>query len=114
MKIQIIGYSSIATRRFAESDLTVFLDFNRVLCFFSAWRRYLQYRGRARESCPCTEKFDRAFRRRLLFDGRTREKAEKLRRLLAGTAGAQVVLKNRRQVRKFLEKQKAAVGGREV
>ena len=108
------NYSAIATRRFVESDMTVFLDFNRVFCFFSAWRRYLKYRGRARESCPCTEKFDRAFRRWLLVDGRTRERAEKLRRLLAKTKGEQVVLKNRRQVRKFLEKQKAAVGGREV
>ena len=109
------NYSSIAPRRFAESDMTVFLDLNRIFCFFSAWRRYLKYRGRARESCPCTEKFDRAFRRWLLVGGRTRAKAEKLRRLLAKTAGERVVLKNRRQVRAFLEKQKAAVaaGGKQ-
>ena len=103
------NYSRVATHRFAESDMTVFLDLNRVCCFFSAWRRYLKYRGRARGSCPCTEKFDAEFRRWLLFDGRTRARKAKLLQLLAQTKGQQIVLTSRRAVRAFLKKQKAAV-----
>jgi adenylate kinase family enzyme len=108
-------YSRIAPRRFAESDMTIFLNFNRIFCFFSAWRRYLKYRGRARESCPCREKFDAEFCRWLLFEGRTRAKRQKLEQLLSKTEGERIVLKSRRAVNAFLKEQKAAVaaGGKQ-
>lgn len=35
-------------RRIQESDLVIFLDFNRVACFFRAWKRYRENKGRTR------------------------------------------------------------------
>lgn len=81
------NYSSIATERFSQSDITVFLDFNRFFCYFSAKRRYKKYKGRCREDLPCVEKFDKEFRRWLLWEGRTpsrRKKTKKVARLHIG------------------------------
>lgn len=96
------NYSHIAPRRFSESDMTIFLNFERVRCFLSAWHRYRTYRGRARESCPCPEKFDRTFRHWLLFGGRTKKRRAQHWQNLSKTKGQQIVLKTRKEVRLFL------------
>ena len=96
------NFTSVATERFAMTDMTIFLDFNRVFCFFSAFRRSRKYRGRARPDLGVVEKFDRSFRRWLLIDGRTKERRQKHIDNLNATSGQKVVLKNRKQVRKFL------------
>ena len=97
------NYTSVATERFAMTDLTVFMDFNRLFCFFSAYRRSRKFRDKPRPDLPCGEKFDRSFRRWLLIDGRTKERRQKHVDNLNATSGQKVVLKNRRQVRKFVE-----------
>lgn len=102
------NYSRIAPVRFTESDMTVFLDFGRLYCFFSAWRRYRKWRGASRESCPCPEKFDKEFRRWLLFDGRTRARQTRHLENLAKTSGRQIVLKNRPAVKRFIATLQAA------
>ncbi|MGN1001823.1 MAG: DNA topology modulation protein FlaR [Oscillospiraceae bacterium] len=95
------NYSGVAPERFGMSDMTVFLDINRVTCFFAALGRYRTYRGKCRESCGCPEKFDREFIRWLLWEGRGREKK---RAMLEKCPGERVILKSRRQVRRFLER----------
>lgn len=110
------NYSSIATERFSQSDITVFLDFNRFFCYFSAKRRYKKYKGRCREDLPCVEKFDKEFRRWLLWEGRTPSRRKKLKKLLGCTSGRKVVLKNRKQQQKFVlslvaEHQKSSFAG---
>ena len=107
------NYSRIAPRRFTESDMTVFLDLPALPCFLAAWRRYLTWRGRARESCPCPEKFDRTFRRWLLLDGRTEARRQKHLENLSKTEGRQVTLKSRREIRRFLEAQANALKAKE-
>lgn len=97
------NYSRIAPERFTESDMTIFFNFGRLPCFFAAWRRYRTYRGRPRESCPCPEKFDRTFRRWILFEGRTKKRRAQHRENLTKTAGKQIILKNRRQANAFLK-----------
>lgn len=97
------NYTSIATERFAMTDVTIFMDFNRWHCFFSAYRRSLRYRGVPRPDLPCGEKFDRSFRRWLLVDGRTKQRRQQLLANLNATNGVKVVLKNRRQVKKYIE-----------
>lgn len=97
------NYTSVATERFALTDLTIFLDFNRLFCFFSAYRRSRKYRGVARPDLGMPEKFDRSFRRWLLIDGRTKERKQKHASNLNATSGQKVVLKNRRQAHKFVE-----------
>ena len=96
------NFTSVATERFAMSDMTIFLDFNRWTCFWAAYRRSRKYRGQVRPDLGCTEKFDRSFRRWILIDGRTREHRQKHLNNLNATAGQKIVLKNRRQVRTFL------------
>lgn len=97
------NYSSVATERFERSDVTVFLKLNRFSCFFAAWKRYKQHKGRCRADLPCEEKFDKEFRRWVLWKGRTKEREQKLQGLLEKTQGKKVVLKNRRQINKFVE-----------
>ena len=97
------NYTSVATERFAMSDVTVFLDFNRWVCFFSAYRRSRKFRGKIRPDLPCAEKFDRSFRRWILIDSRKKDFREKLLGNLNATSGERVILKNRSQARKFVQ-----------
>ena len=97
------NYTSVACERFAMTDMTIFMDFNRLFCFFSAYRRSRKYRGIVRPDLGMPEKFDRSFRRWLLIDGHTKERKQRHANNLNATSGQKVVLKNRRQVRKFVE-----------
>lgn len=97
------NYTAVATERFAMTDVTIFLDFNRWFCFFAAYRRSRKFRGKTRPDLPCGEKFDRSFQRWILIDSRKREFRQKILNNLNATSGRKVVLKNRRQARKFVE-----------
>ena len=98
------NYTSVATERFAMTDITIFMDFNRWFCFLAAYRRSRKYRGVVRPDLGMPEKFDRSFRHWILFDGRTKERKQKHIANLNATFGQKVVLKNRRQVAKFVAK----------
>ena len=104
------NYTAVATERFAMTDLTIFMDFNRWHCFWSAYWRSRKYRGQVRPDLPCGEKFDRSFRRWLLVDGRTKQRREQLLANLNATSGRKVVLKNRREVRAFLKEFQRNIG----
>lgn len=97
------NFTSVATERFGMTDITIFLDFPRWRCFWAAYRRSLKFRGQARPDLGMVEKFDRSFRRWLLVDGRTKERKQKHLDNLNATSGQKVVLKNRRQVQKYLD-----------
>ena len=96
------NYSKICPQRFEISDMTIFMDFNRFKCFFAAKKRAKKYKYSHRESCACNDKFDWEFIKWILFDGRTRARRKKIIGNLNKTKGKKVVLKNRRQVKKFL------------
>lgn len=97
------NYTSVATERFAMTDVTIFLDFGRWRCFWAAYRRSVKYRNKRRPDLPCSEKFDRSFRRWILIDSRTKAFRQKILGNLNATPGEKVVLKNRRQVERFVE-----------
>lgn len=67
--------SQLYARRMAEADYIIFLDFPAYLCLSRAFKRYIKYRGRTRTSMAtdCPEKFDWAFIKWILWDGRTRD-----------------------------------------
>ena len=96
------NYTSVATERFAMTDLTIFMDFPRWRCFWSAYKRSRKYRGQTRPDLGMVEKFDRSFRRWILIDGRTKERKQKHLANLNATSGQKVVLKTRRQVDNFV------------
>ena len=98
------NYSQVCPQRFEESDMTIYLNFNRFFCFWSAYKRYKKYRNTPRESCPCNDKFDKKFVKWILFEGRTRERRKKHISNLNKTKGKKYIFKNRRQVNRFVEK----------
>lgn len=92
-------------RRYVEADLIVMLDFPRVRCLWRAWKRYLSNRGMEREdmAAGCPEKFDLAFVRWILHEGRTRSERGRYERVVADHLDKSVVLKNPRDVAAFLK-----------
>lgn len=59
--------------RMEEADQIIFLNFSPWACLFRAFKRYLTYRGKVRESMAkgCPEQFNWEFIRWILWDGRT-------------------------------------------
>ena len=108
------NYTAVATERFSMTDLTIFLDFGRWRCFWAAYRRSRKYRGKSRPDLPCTEKFDRSFRRWILIDSRKRAFRQKVLNNLNATDGQKVVIKNRRQLKAFLTRFKQAFGSNDM
>jgi len=50
------NYSTVAVERFSQSDLTIYLKYNRIYCYFQSLKRYLKHKGKKRESLGCIEK----------------------------------------------------------
>lgn len=60
--------------RMDEADQIIFLNFSAWNCLLRAFKRYLKYRGKVRESMAkeCPEQFNWEFIRWILWDGRTK------------------------------------------
>ena len=88
-----------------DADEIVILDFPRSVCLFRAWKRYFRYRGRTRadmgEGCP--EKMDLEFMWWILWKGRTRQKRGKFRAVWERYPDKSVVLKDQRDIDRYLE-----------
>ncbi|MBC8530750.1 DNA topology modulation protein [Gehongia tenuis] len=71
----------LQAERLAAADWIIFMDFPRRVCFYRAFRRYLTFRGRVRDSIAegCEEKFDWTFAKWILVDGRKRRVRENYR-----------------------------------
>lgn len=59
-------------KRLQDADKIIFMNFPRRICFPQAFKRYLNYKNKTRESMAdgCNEKFDLEFIKWLLFEGR--------------------------------------------
>ncbi len=97
------SYSSICPERFEESDITIYMNFNRFKCFWSAYKRYWKHRKVNRDSCPCRDKFDFSFATWILFRGRTKKRKQQHLDNLNKTKGKKYIFKNRKQVNKFVD-----------
>ena len=97
------NYSIVAPKRFEISDITIFLNYNRFFCYRMAKKRYLMYKDSHRESCPCPEKFDIAFKKWISWDSRVRKRRAKHWINLNKTKGLKLVFKNRKQLNKWLK-----------
>jgi len=98
------NYCRVAPERFIESDLTIFLNFNRCYCYLKAFKRYRSNRGKSRPSCGCIEKFDWEFQRWILIDGRTKERRRKHLVNLNKTQGQKLIFHHARQLQSWLRK----------
>jgi adenylate kinase family enzyme len=99
------NYSKLCMEeRLERADTILFLNFNRFTCFFRAFRRYLEFRGKTRpdlgEDCP--EKFDFAFISWLLWKGRTKERKKRFDEIVKQYNDKVLVIKNQQQLDAFL------------
>lgn len=92
-------------RRMAEADHIIILDLPRLSCFFRAWRRFFHHRGQTRADMGegCLEKMDPEFMWWIFWEGRTKKKQEKFRRLLTEYPDKVVVLRSQREIDRYLE-----------
>lgn len=97
------NYNELAPERFQLADITIYLSFNRFFCYRMCKRRYKEYKGKSRLSCPCEEKFDWEFRKWILFAGRTRKRKRNHIANLNKTSGQKQIFYNRRQLSNWLK-----------
>ena len=93
------------TQRLEDSDLILYLRFNRFLCFHRALKRYLMYRGETRDELPsgCKEKFDQEFMWWILHKQRSRRKRQAMKKKLEPYQDKLIYLRNPRQVEHYLK-----------
>ena len=97
------NYKRIERRRFEECDKIIFLNYNRFTCYKQAKKRYKEWKGKIRYSCPCEEKFDFEFKKWILWDSRTKKKKKQTKELLNTCKGEKLVFKNSKQLQKYLD-----------
>lgn len=90
--------------RLEKCDTVIYLDFDRFTCIFSWLKRVITHWGKTRPDMGpgCTEWLDPEFFRWLWRYNRD-NRAKNYARLAEATHAKVIVLKNRRQVRRFLE-----------
>lgn len=92
-------------RRMSEADEIVFLDLSRISCFFRAWKRFFQNRGRTRIDMGegCLEKMDLEFIKWLLWKGRKTQKEKWLAAGLEKYLNKVTVLRSQKEIDQYLE-----------
>ncbi|WP_313340446.1 DNA topology modulation protein [Sedimentibacter sp.] len=92
-------------QRMEEADIIIFMDYPRLVCLFQAYKRYLKYKGKTRESVApdCNEKLDFEFIRWILLDGRSKEKKNQYIETIQKYSHKIAVLKNRKETDSFLK-----------
>ena len=88
-----------------QADQIIFLNFSRWNCLFRAWKRYLRYKGRVRESMAagCPERFDWEFIRWILWDGRQARQVTRYRTVNQTYPDKFISLKNQKELDAFLK-----------
>lgn len=94
-------------RRMEEADMIIIMAFNRFSCLLRAYKRYLTFRNNTRPDIAdgCNEKFDWAFARWILWEGRSKKTRKKFHALREKYPEKCVVLKNQRQLDRFRREQ---------
>lgn len=90
-------------RRLDEADKIIILDFNRFSCLWRAFKRYHTYKGKTRPDMGqgCSERLDWDFVRWILWEGRNKQ-SKRFRRIEKEYSDKVIVLKNQRQLDKFI------------
>ncbi len=90
--------------RMEEADQIIFLNFSSWSCLFRAFRRYLKYRGKVRESMAagCPEQFNWEFIRWILWDGRSSVHKNQYKRICLDYTRKITIINNQRELDQFL------------
>ena len=99
------NYSKLSyERRMAEADQIILLLFNRFSCLFRAFHRYCKYANSTRPDMAegCNEKYDLAFMKWILWEGRSKEAKERYRWVAANYREKSIVIKNQKQLDTYI------------
>ncbi|MDL2292107.1 hypothetical protein LJC17_00735 [Acholeplasma sp. OttesenSCG-928-E16] len=104
------NWSKVFQNRFQIVDRIIFLNFNRFFCLKSVIKRYQENKGIVRYSCApgCKDKIDLEFIKWVLYKGRSKKQKEYYKDIINKYKDKVLVFKNRKEVNKFLEKEKKA------
>ena len=94
--------------RMQEADQIIFLNFSPLTCLFRAFKRYLTYRGKVRESMAagCQEQFNWEFIRWIIRDGRTKTQRKNYQKLCQEYSHKITILRNQKELDQFLDKKR--------
>ena len=98
------NYNRTIPLRMQHCDTVIFLDFPRLVCMWGVIKRVIKYHGRTRPDMggECRERFDPEFMK-YVWDFRKKHRKRYLEMLANATDKKVIILKNRRQVKKFLK-----------
>jgi adenylate kinase family enzyme len=102
------NYSSLSyDRRLDESNMIIFMAFNRFSCLYRATKRAIKYHNRTREDMGegCNDKMDFEFAMWILRDGRNKKAMNRYRNVMNKYGNKVIVIKNQRQLDKFMREQ---------
>ncbi len=104
------NYSNLLQpRRLEEADEVVLLLFNRFASLARVTKRYRRFRGQSRPDMAegCAEKLDAEFLWWVLWRGRVKEKRDGFERKRKACGAKCVVLKNQRQIDRWLNEERS-------
>lgn len=91
-------------KRLQDTDKIIFMNFPRRICFPQAFKRYLHYKNKTRESMAdgCNEKFDLEFIKWLLFEGRKKSIKNHYNEICKCYKDKITIFRNNKDVENFL------------
>ena len=91
-----------------EADQIIFLNFSPLTCLFRAFKRYIKYRGKVRESMAagCQEQFNWEFIRWILWEGRSKSAKERYNWVQETYPDKVVILSSQKEIDQFLDKKR--------
>lgn len=91
-------------KRLQNADKIIFMNFPRRICFPQAFKRYLHYKNKTRESMAdgCNEKFDLEFIKWLLFEGRKKSIKNHYNEICKFYKDKITIFRNNKDVENFL------------
>ena len=94
--------------RMQEADQIIFLNFSAWNCLLRAFKRYLKYRGKVRESMAkgCPEQFNWEFIRWIIWDGRSKSAKERYKWIQKNYPYKVVILRSQKEIDQFLDKKR--------
>ncbi len=97
-------------RRMEEADKIILLLFHRFSCLYRAYLRYIKYKNTTRPDMAedCKEKFDFAFVKWILWEGRGKSAKERYKGLISKYGDKAVVIKNQKQLDHYMQSVKAS------
>ena len=92
-------------RRMEEADQIIMMLFGRLTCLSRVTKRFRTFRNETRPDMAegCNEKLDTEFIKWVLWQGRSKAARKRYKNLQKQYAGKVVVLKNQRQINRFIQ-----------